>query len=57
MYMGIEPGSALIVEDCGIELLLKPAAVLEVEWAHHLQQLENLAEALLDFQGPADLAA
>ncbi|WP_341881546.1 AbrB/MazE/SpoVT family DNA-binding domain-containing protein [Synechococcus sp. UW140] len=30
-HMGIEPGGAVIVEDCGGELRLKPAAVLEVE--------------------------
>lgn len=29
--LGIEPGGAVIVEDCGGELRLKPAAVLEVE--------------------------
>ncbi|MCP9910600.1 AbrB/MazE/SpoVT family DNA-binding domain-containing protein [Cyanobium sp. BA20m-p-22] len=30
-HLGIEPGGAVIVEDCGGELRLKPAAVLEVE--------------------------
>lgn len=30
-HLGIEPGDAVIVEDCGGELRLKPAAVLEVE--------------------------
>jgi AbrB family looped-hinge helix DNA binding protein len=30
-HLGIEPGCAVIVEDCGGELRLKPAAVLEVE--------------------------
>ena len=30
-HMGIEPGGEVIVEDCGGELRLKPAAVLEVE--------------------------
>jgi AbrB family looped-hinge helix DNA binding protein len=29
--MGIEPGGAVIVEECGGELRVKPAAVLEVE--------------------------
>ena len=30
-HLGIEPGGAVIVEDCGGELRLKPAAVLEVQ--------------------------
>ena len=31
-HLGIEPGGAVIVEDCGGELRLKkPAAVLEIE--------------------------
>ena len=30
-HLGIEPGGAVIVEDFGGELRLKPAAVLEVE--------------------------
>ena len=30
-HLGIEPGGAVIVEVCGGELRLKPAAVLEVE--------------------------
>ena len=30
-HLGIEPGGAVIVEDCGGELRLKPAVVLEVE--------------------------
>ena len=30
-HLGIEPGGAVIVEDCGGELRLKPAAELEVE--------------------------
>ena len=30
-HLGIAPGGAVIVEDCGSELRLKPAAVLEVE--------------------------
>ncbi len=30
-HLGIEPGGAVIVEECAGELLLKPAAVLEVE--------------------------
>ncbi|MCP9861509.1 MULTISPECIES: AbrB/MazE/SpoVT family DNA-binding domain-containing protein [unclassified Cyanobium] len=30
-HLGIEPGDAVIVEVCGGELRLKPAAVLEVE--------------------------
>jgi antitoxin PrlF len=29
--LGIEPGGAVIVEECAGELRLKPAAVLEVE--------------------------
>jgi AbrB family looped-hinge helix DNA binding protein len=39
-HMGIEPGGAVIVEDCGGELRLKPAAVLEVE----LYSDEDIAE-------------
>jgi len=39
-HLGIEPGSAVIVEDCGGELRLKPAAVLEVE----LYSDEDIAE-------------
>jgi antitoxin PrlF len=30
-HLGIEPGGAVIVEECAGELRLKPAAVLEVE--------------------------
>ena len=30
-HLGIEPGGAVIVEECGGELRVKPAAVLEVE--------------------------
>lgn len=30
-HLGIEPGGALIVEECAGELRLKPAAVLEME--------------------------
>ena len=30
-HLGIEPGGAVIVEDCGGELRLKPATLLEVE--------------------------
>jgi AbrB family looped-hinge helix DNA binding protein len=30
-HLGIAPGGTVIVEDCGVELRLKPAAVLEVE--------------------------
>jgi hypothetical protein len=30
-HLGIEPGGAVVVEDCGGELRLKPAAVLEIE--------------------------
>jgi len=39
-HLGIEPGGAVIVEDCGGELRLKPAAVLEVE----LYSDEDIAE-------------
>ena len=39
-HMGIEPGGAVIVEDCGGELRLKPAAVLELE----LYSDEDIAE-------------
>jgi antitoxin PrlF len=39
-HMGIEPGGAVIVEDCGGELRLKPAAVLEVA----LYSDEDIAE-------------
>jgi AbrB family looped-hinge helix DNA binding protein len=39
-HIGIEPGGAVIVEDCGGELRLKPAAVLEVE----LYSDEDIAE-------------
>ncbi|MBK5930891.1 AbrB/MazE/SpoVT family DNA-binding domain-containing protein [Halochromatium salexigens] len=30
-HLGIKPGGAVIVEECGGELRLKPAAVLELE--------------------------
>lgn len=30
-HLGIEPGGAVIVENCGDELHLKPATVLEIE--------------------------
>ncbi|MBM5808780.1 MAG: AbrB/MazE/SpoVT family DNA-binding domain-containing protein [Cyanobacteria bacterium M_surface_9_m1_291] len=30
-HLGIQPGGAVIIEECGGELRLKPAAVLEVE--------------------------
>ena len=39
-HLGIEPGGAVVVEDCGGELRLKPAAVLEVE----LYSDEDIAE-------------
>ena len=39
-HLGIEPGGAVIVEDCGGELRLRPAAVLEVE----LYADEDIAE-------------
>jgi AbrB family looped-hinge helix DNA binding protein len=39
-HLGIEPGGAVIVEDCGGELRLKPAAVLEVQ----LYSDEDIAE-------------
>jgi len=39
-HLGIEPGGAVIVEDCGGELRLKPAAVLEVD----LYSDEEIAE-------------
>ena len=39
-HMGIEPGGAVIGEDCGGELRLKPAAVLELE----LYSDEDIAE-------------
>ena len=39
-HIGIEPGGAVIVEECGGELRLKPAAVLEVE----LYSDEDIAE-------------
>ena len=39
-HLGIEPGGAVIVEDCGGELRLKPAAVLAVE----LYSDEDIAE-------------
>ena len=39
-HLGIEPGGAVIVEDCGGELRLKSAAVLEVE----LYSDEDIAE-------------
>ena len=39
-HLGIEPGGAVIVEYCGGELRLKPAAVLEVE----LYSDEDIAE-------------
>lgn len=39
-HLGIEPGGAVIVEECGGELRLKPAAVLEVE----LYSDEEIAE-------------
>lgn len=39
-HLGIEPGGAVIVEDCGGELRIKPAAVLELE----LYSDENIAE-------------
>jgi antitoxin PrlF len=39
-HLGIKPGGSVIVEDCGGELRLKPAALLEVE----LYSDEDIAE-------------
>ena len=47
--LGIEPGGAVIVEDFGGELRLKPAAVLEVELFSDEAIAEwNQADALTD---------
>jgi AbrB family looped-hinge helix DNA binding protein len=48
-HLGIEPGGAVIVEDCGGELRLKPAAVLEVEMYSDVAIAEwDQADALSD---------
>jgi AbrB family looped-hinge helix DNA binding protein len=45
--LGIKPGDALIVEECGGELRLKPAAVLELEGYSDAQIAEwDRADAL-----------